>query len=220
MRLAVFNGSPRGKGGNTQALMEELVKGFEAAPGNTAEIVRLQDEGDMGALRERFAKSDMAVLAFPLYVDAMPSVTMEFIETLEPLCGRAENPALGFVVISGFPEAVHASYVSNYLQKLAGRLGCRYMGTVTMGGAEGIRHATGKRRDTVYAAFRYQGENLASAGEFDAKAAKALAGPFRFPLYVRAVFALLSILGLVDSGWNRMLKANGAFERRLDRPDG
>jgi NAD(P)H-dependent FMN reductase len=220
MRLAVFSGSPRGKGGNTQALIEELVKGFEAVPGNTAEIVRLRDEGDMGAMRERFAKSDMAVLAFPLYVDAMPSVVMEFIEALEPLCGRAENPALGFMVISGFPEAVHASYVSNYLQKLAGRLGCRHMGTVTMGNAEGIRHAKGKRKEMAYAAFRHQGENLASAGEFDAKAGGALAGPFRFSSPVRALFTILGLFGVMDSGWNRMLKVNGAFERRFDRPDG
>lgn len=220
MRLVVYNGSPRGKGGNTQALLDELVRGFESAPGCAADMIRLRDERDMPALRKRFTGCDMAVLAFPLYVDAMPSVVKEFIEALEPLCGRAGNPALGFVVVSGFAEGVHASYVAKYLEKLARRLGCRHMGTVTMGNAEGVRHAAGKRRDMVYAAFRHQGQCLAAGWEFDAQAAASLAGPYRFTAPLRVFFTLMGKLGLMDAGWNRMLRANGAFERRLDRPDG
>jgi multimeric flavodoxin WrbA len=36
--LAVFNGSPRGKRGNTEVFLEHLLKGFEASEGNSYEV--------------------------------------------------------------------------------------------------------------------------------------------------------------------------------------
>jgi len=55
----------------------------------------------------------------------MPGIVKVFIESLEPLCSREGNPDVGFIVQSGFPEAIHSRYVEKYLEKPSLRLGCR-----------------------------------------------------------------------------------------------
>ena len=69
----------------------------------------------------------------------MPAIVKQFIEALEPLKNRENNPPMGFIVQSGFPEALHSRYVEHYLQKLAARLNAPYLGTIVKGGGEGIR---------------------------------------------------------------------------------
>lgn len=218
MKLTVFNGSPRGSGGNTQKLLDQLVAGFAQAQGNSAEVICLKDGKDSAMAAQRFQECDVAVLAFPLYIDSMPSVVKEFIESLEPLCGQPSNPSLGFIVISGFPEAIHTMNIRRYLEKLAARLGCAYAGTITKGNAEGIRWGSEKQNQKLFEAFRGFGGNLASIGKFDMDAVKALAGPARFSKPMAAVFKFFRLLGLTDAGWNNMLKKNSAYEKRFDRP--
>jgi len=72
---------------------------------------------------QAFAEAECAWLGFPLYTDAMPGIVKHFIDALEPLAGRKNNPPLGFLVQSGFPEGLHSRYVERYLEKLAARLG-------------------------------------------------------------------------------------------------
>ena len=88
---------------------------------------------------ELFAKADAVVLAFPLYTDMMPGIVKAFVEALEPLCGREHNPPLGFIIQSGFPEAVHMRALEAYLEKLTHRLGCHYLGTALRGGGEVVQ---------------------------------------------------------------------------------
>lgn len=218
MKLLAYNGSPRGGKSNTSCLLDRLAEGFMETAGNTAETVCLRDVPDMNVPAAAFADCDVAVLAFPLYVDAMPAMVKEFIEALAPMCGRQGNPALGFVVISGFPEAVHTSYVKRYLEKLSSRLGCRYSGMVTRGNAEGIRWSSAKQNKKLYAAFRQFGRDLAVKQAFSEAAVREVAGAPHFSGFMVALFRLLGALGLTDKGWNDMLKKNGAYERRLDRP--
>ena len=88
---------------------------------------------------QAFAGAECVLLGFPLYTDAMPGMVKHFIEALEPLAGRKDNPSLGFLVQSGFPEGLHSRYVERYLEKLAERLGCPYLGTIVKGNGEGVR---------------------------------------------------------------------------------
>ena len=138
MRLTVFNGSPRGKGSNTKFLLEHFLNGFMTTDGNSYEMVYLNRLKDSDKFIKFFQEAEQVLLAFPLYTDAMPAMVKTFIESLEPLCGREGNPDIGFIVQSGFPEAIHSRYIERYLEKLAIRLGCRYIGTVIKGGVEGI----------------------------------------------------------------------------------
>lgn len=221
MRLVVFNGSPRGEKSNTRILMEQFLRGFartSRTAGNEHQVHYLRRVSDQEAFRTAFRAADAALLAFPLYTDAMPGIVKAFIETLAPLCGREGNPALAFVVQSGFPEAAHSRPVERYNRKLAGRLGCRYLGTVVKGGVEGIQVMPPNMTRRLFTSFESLGESFGRTGELDAGLVRRLAGRERLSPVMRLLYRLLRLTGLTNFYWNGQLKSNGAFERRFAAP--
>ncbi|HOO63402.1 MAG TPA: hypothetical protein PK364_05730 [Synergistaceae bacterium] len=126
MLLNIFNGSPRGKRSNSAILTRAFAKGFcdsRTFPGNRFEEFFLADPEDFEKAPEAFFKESTALLAFPIYVDAMPGITKKFIEALEPYKGRCEFMRTLFLVQTGFPEETHTRPMKNYLLKLGRRLG-------------------------------------------------------------------------------------------------
>lgn len=214
MKLTVFNGSPRGKRSNTKVLSEHFTNGFMTIDGNTYEMVHLNRLKDSDKFVKSFQEAEQVLLAFPLYTDAMPAMVKTFIESLEPLCDRADNPNIGFIVQSGFPEAIHSQYVERYLKKLAIRLGCKYIGTVIKGGVEGIQARPAWMTRKVFKCFYELGKTFGKTGEFDEQIVRKLAQPIRMPK-----FGLLLVkIGLPNFYWDSMLKKNNAFEKRFDKP--
>jgi multimeric flavodoxin WrbA len=213
-RLTLFNGSPRGRRGNTAIFLRELAGGF-AHPNEMYHIIRLKETEQMV---QAFTEADCAILGFPLYTDAMPGVVKHFIEALEPLVGRAKNPPLGFVVQSGFPEGLHSRYVERYLEKLAGRLGSPYLGTIVKGNGEGVRGMPPEATQSLFANLQTIGASLAERGCFDQAAVKAIAHPEAFPGILGPFFQLLLRLPVSQAYFDNMLKKNGAYERRFSRP--
>ena len=86
-----------------------------------------------------FSEAEFIWVGFPLYTDAMPGMVKAFFEALEPLRGRDNNPPIGFLVQSGFPEALHSRYVVRYLENFAARMNAPYVGTIVIGCGDGIR---------------------------------------------------------------------------------
>ena len=168
MKLTVFNGSPRGKGSNTKIFLEHFLNGFVVKEGNSCELAYLNRVKDQEKLVMLFKEAETVLLAFPLYCDAMPAMVKIFIESLEPLCGREDNPDIGFIVQNGFPEAIHNRYVERYLKKLASRLGCRYTGTIIKGGGEGARIMPAQYRK-AFNIFRQLGQIYGETGQFEAE---------------------------------------------------
>lgn len=218
MRLTVFNGSPRGAAGNTARMLEQFLAGFESVPGNSSETLVLARAKDLDEHLRAFAQAESALLAFPLYVDAMPAAVKAFIEGLEPFCGRKENPPLLCFVHSGFPEASHSRPVEKYLEGLAKRLGCQYRGTIIKPGSEGVRHMPEAMNRKLFGRLRELGRIYGSEGRVDKSIAGRMASPERLgPLRI-AFYGLLNLLGLTNKYWDGMLKRNGAFDKRFDQP--
>ena len=214
MKLTVFNGSPRGKGSNTKTLLEHFINGFMTTDGNIYELAYLIRVKESNNFIKLFREAERVLLAFPLYTDAMPAIVKTFIESLEPLCGREENPDIGFIVQSGFPEAIHSQYVERYLEKLAVRLGCRYKGTVIRGGVEAIRAAPAWMNRKLFRSFYKLGKTFGETGEFDKQIVLKLARPERLTKFGFWVFKLLGH----KLYWNPLLKKNNAFKKRFDKP--
>ncbi len=105
----------------------------------------------------------------PLYTDSMPALVAEFIEALEPLVGREGNPRVGFLVQSGFSEALHSRGLERYLAKLAARLGSPYAGTIVKGGGESLQAMPDEALRGLFARLQSLGEQLARDGRFDAE---------------------------------------------------
>jgi len=217
MKLTVFNGSPRGKGGNTKIFLEHFLNGFVTKEGNTYELAYLNHVKDQDRFLELFQKAENVLLAFPLYCDAMPAMVKTFIESLEPLCGRKNNPNIGFMIQNGFPEAIHNRYVARYLEKLSSRLGCEYVGTIIKGGGEGARTMPARYKKPFNILYRL-GQIYGETGQYDTELVRKLANPEKFSKPVILLFKLLLKTKPFKIGWDRMLKENGAFERRFNKP--
>lgn len=212
MKLTLFNGSPRGAASNTNLLMDHFIKGFESVPGNSHERVHLKD-GLSGAL-DAFGKAEVVLLGFPLYADAMPGMVKELIEGLSRYRGRAANPALMFLVQSGFPEASHTRNLVPYLEKLSHRLRCDYLGTIAKGGVEGIQSTPEFMTRSLFRQVRALGVGFGRTGGLDEVMLAKLAGRDmlnRFWLMLTCKLAEWMF-------WNPQMKNNGVLEQRDARP--
>jgi len=89
MRLSIINGSPRGRSGNTQKLLEHFIKGFLETEGNSVEVLHsIKDRPDFTPEKELFLNAERLLIAFPLYVDAMPGTVKELFESFASLKGK------------------------------------------------------------------------------------------------------------------------------------
>lgn len=218
MRLTVFNGSPRGKTSNSTALLEHFLAGFSETEGNTHQVIYLNRVKSQEEFVKAFADAERVLLVFPLYTDAMPAMVKTFIESLAPLRGREGNPGIGFIVHSGFTEAVHSRAVERYLEKLSRRLGSTCTGTIVRGGSEGIQSMSRIVTRGLFKSFHRLGAIYGRTGELDKGVARRLARTERHPWYIKLMVYVMVALGMSDAYWNSQLKKNGAFERRFDRP--
>jgi NAD(P)H-dependent FMN reductase len=218
MRLTVINGSPRGQKSNTALLLDHFLAGFSETPGNSDETIFLANEKDHPHAVEAFGRAEAVLLAFPLYVDSMPAVTKSFIEKLDSYSGRAGNPAVAFLVQSGFPEAVHSRAVERYLDKISRRLGCRHLGTAVKGGIEGIREMPPNMTARRLRRFHELGAAFGRDGAFDSRLVAELAKPERLNFPTRLMVRMLTLLGVTNMHWDMQLKQHGARAHSFDRP--
>ncbi len=102
-RLTIFNGSPRGRKGNTPLLMEHFLKGFTSLEGRSGEIYHLNHLQDAASFSQAFGEAECVWLGFPLYTDAMPGIVKAFIELLATFQSQTGQSA------ARFPGAVRLS---------------------------------------------------------------------------------------------------------------
>ncbi|MHC1781187.1 MAG: NAD(P)H-dependent oxidoreductase [Anaerolineaceae bacterium] len=217
-QITVFNGSPRGARGNTAIMMREFARGFTSVDGNRVETFDLVHLKDHETFAKAFGEAETVWLGFPLYTDAMPGIVKVFIEALAPFVGRKDNPSMGFLVQSGFPEGLHSRYVERYLEKLAGRLGSPYLGTMVKGNGEGTRLMPDSMNRALFEGLNGLGRSLAENGSLDSALLKKLASPERMPSIIMPMVQAAVRLGLANTYWNGLLKENKALGQVGARP--
>lgn len=219
MKLTVFNGSPRGKKSNTAILLEHFLNGFMEIEGNSYELEYIINN-DKGKLVGMVKDANNVILAFPLYTSCMPGTVKSFIDSLKPLCERQDNPSIGFVVQGGLPEAYQSRFVERYLEKLAKRLNCQYVGCAVKGGIEGTRILPSFMATKVFNKYYELGKIYGTSGKFDEESLKRIAKPELLPAWRRVFYNFLRLAGMANIYWDRQLKQNNAFEKRFDKPYG
>ena len=143
--LVIINGSPRvAKFSNTDKIIHSFVKGLEET-GITWELHNLSNRKEWDAAREAFLTHKYILIAFPLYVECMPSLMLEFLESLPP--ERRQPAQLSFLLHGGMDEGNEFRFCERILQGLPAQIGCIYGGTLIKGGSFGIR----TREDAVKA---------------------------------------------------------------------
>jgi multimeric flavodoxin WrbA len=215
MKLAIINGSPRGKNSNSRLLMEQFIAGLEK--GNSAvefEIYYLVNRHQTQDVIDYCRQCDVILMAFPLYTDAMPGLVKLLFEKMPRFPGKK----IGYIVQSGFPEAIHCFYLEKYLEKFTKKLGAIYLGTVSKGNVEGMQERSAWMNKGLYSSFRNLGFHFAKTGEFDERIIRKLKKPFQFSKMSTLFFSLLSSAEIFQFGWIQHLKANRAFEIRHAKP--
>ena len=216
--LLLLNGSPRGPRSNSMRMMSHIVAGWTAAGGAAPEVLHLARRADFARAVEAYAEAELVLLGMPLYTDSMPGLVAEYIEALAPRVGRADNPRIGFLVQSGFDEALHSRGLERYLAKLAVRLGGGYAGTIVRGGGEALQVMPDEAFRKPIALLNALGEQLEREGQFAQETLAAFAGRARFSATELALASLLMMTPLAQFYWNGQLKRNGAWKDRFAAP--
>ncbi len=218
MQLTIFNGSPRGTGGNSELLIQWLVEGVRQNPDINIDILYLNKIGDHENFVNKFKIAESVLIVFPLYTDSMPGIVMAFFEKLQPLRKYMTGLRLGFVVHSGFPEALQSRYVEKYLVWLADELGADYFGTVVMGGSEGISMMPPGMIKKKRALFNELGRRLPEVDIFDAALVRKIAGMEKLGKFRAWCLRIVAKTGIINIYMNNKLKENNAFEERFAKP--
>ena len=219
--LLLLDGSPRGPRSNSMKMLSHVAAGWAEVGGGAVETLHLARPADfqraVAAYGEATAE-DVVVLGMPLYTDAMPALVKTWIEALAPLAGAAGNPSIGFLVQSGFNEALHSRPLERYLEKLARRLGGGYAGTIVRGGGEALQAMPDEAAGGLFKRLSVLGGQLASEGRFAPETLVGVAATERFSPAVAFMASVALKIPAAQFYWNGQLKRNGAWDRRFDAP--
>ena len=213
--LLLLNGSPRGPRSNSMKMLSRIAEGWERNGGGAVEVLHLARPAEFQRAVAAFPEAGTVLLGMPLYTDAMPALVLAYVQALAP---RAANPAMGFLVQSGFPEALHSRPLERYLEKLARRLGAPYAGTIVRGGGEALQSMPDRASRRLWSRLNTLGGQLARDGRFAPAELRAVAGVERLPRPVSILLGWALRLPLLQFYWVNQLKRNGAWEARFATP--
>ncbi len=205
MHVLIINGSPRIKQySNTDKILEKFTEGM-CENGTTFEQYEVSDKGSWDKIRQAYNENTNILIALPLYVECIPGLLMEFLETLTP---KSDGSKMAFILQSGFAEGVQLRCGEAYLEMLAGKLGCEYMGTLVKGDNFSIRFFDEDRRDKVTGPYKDMGREFAANGDFRSEACKKFTGPEIFPAHVRFIVGFV-FKTLAKKGFTQMAAGLG-----------
>ena len=213
--LVIINGSPRvAKYSNTDKIIHSFVKGLEEA-GITWELHNLSNRKEWDTAREAFLTHERILIAFPLYVECIPSMMLEFLGTLPS--ERKQPAQLSFLLHGGMDEGNEFRFCERILQGLPAQFGCSYGGTLIHGGSFGIRTREDAVKTKIVAPYEKMGRLFAQQGNFLTPEAKKFTGPEQYPWLVRKMVSLL-FLKKVNKGFEDFAKSWGCTRPLDDKP--
>lgn len=217
MKLVIFNGSPRYKKSNSKILIEHFLKGYNTINPDPVPVHYLANQKQKDEQKKGFQNSEIVIVVFPLYTDCMPGIVKEFLEGIVEMKLNSSKK-IGFIVQSGFPEAIHSIYVERYLEKFTKRIQCEYLGTIIKGAIEGIQIMPPAMTNKLFGRFESLGEYFAKHEEFSPEINKIFRKPYKMSPLRAFLVKLISKTGLTNFYWNNNLKKNNAFHKRFDKP--
>lgn len=188
MHAVIINGSPRiQKNSNTDKILQKFTEGF-CEEGNTFELYSLSDRNIWNDARVAFENNNNIIFALPLFVECVPGLMLEFLETLSP---KNSDTKISFILQSGFAEGAQLRVGEKYLEILTSKLNCTYGGTLRKGNNFGIRVLEGAEREKITEPYKEMGELFASEGNFFDEEFEIFTGPEMYPLPLRLFINLL-----------------------------
>lgn len=204
MHVLIINGSPRIKAhSNTDKILEKFTEGM-SSKGVSFEQYEVSDRKQWDSMRKAFSESKNILIATPLYVECIPGLLIEFLETLTP---KKDDARISFILQGGFAEGSQLRCGEEYLKILTKQLGCNYGGTLVKGDNFAIRFFEGKQRDRITFPYTEMGLEYAENGNFQSEKCLKFTGPeilsVPMRLFLGIMFKTLSkrIFGKVAADW-------------------
>lgn len=216
MHVMIINGSPRVKKySNTDKILAKFTAGL-SRQGNTFEQYEVSDRKQWDEIRKAWDRNDNILIAIPLYVENIPGLLLEFLETVAPKDGSAK---IAYILQGGFAEGSQLRCGEKYLVMLSSALGCEYKGTLVKGDNFSIRFFEGDMRDKVTGPYERMGEVYGSKGDFFDGECSKFTGPENFSVPLRLLLGIVfKTVGKI--GFKKIAKGWGC-EKPLDyRPYG
>ena len=213
--IVIINGSPRvPKFSNTDKIIHSFAKGLEET-GITWELHNLSNRKEWDAVREAFLTHERNLIAFPLYVECVPGLMLEFLETLPT--ERQQPGELSFLLHGGMDEGNEFRLCERFLKGLPAQLGCSYGGTLIHGGSFRIRTAKADVAEKMVAPYVNTGRLFAQKGNFLTSEATKFTGPEQYPWLLRKMVSLL-FLKKVNEEFDHFAKEWGCTRPLDDKP--
>lgn len=188
MHAVIINGSPRvQKYSNTEKIIAAFAKGL-SEKGSTFEAYAISNRKTWDAIRDAYLKNDEILIALPLYVECVPGLLLEFLETLPQKDGHTR---LSFLLQSGFAEGCQLRCGEAFLEKLPEYLGVRYGGCLVKGDNFGIRVLDEGKQAQATKPYQAMGKLFAEGDGFFREEAKKFTGPEYFSLPMRLMMGLI-----------------------------
>lgn len=199
MKIIALNGSPKKQDSCSGRLLEGLKaylhgeSGFEIC--SLAEVDTVEKFRDCGAM----------VIAFPLYVDGIPSNLLAWMKQMEPaMASLSEKPMLYCILNAGFFEPLQNRHAVEIMKNWCSACGMSFGGAVACGAGGMINAApVGKGPNT----------NLGKA--FEALAGHIKNGQAFETLYVKPNFPRFLYITFAHVGWKAQGKSNGISPKAL-----
>lgn len=178
MHLVIINASPRVVAkSNTARIIRSFIRGFEEN-GNTTEVWHLSDKKQWISAKEAYEKNSNILFAVPLYVENVPGIMLEFLETLQPK--QEIGTKMSFILQGGFAEASQLRCGEAYLELLPSYFNCEYNGTLIKGDNFGPAWVPENMAEKMVAHYEKMGRSFAEKGTFSKEEVNEFAGPEYF----------------------------------------
>ncbi len=144
MRCLIISCSPQVKTKSSSCAIAEWARDELSAKYDTSDIETcfLCNRYEWEKCAEAFYRYDKILIVTPLYVESVPGVFLEFLDTLEP--EKKINGVISFILLGGFEEASQLRTAEKFLDKLPEYFNCQYGGTLIKGGMFGMASIRGE----------------------------------------------------------------------------
>ncbi len=188
MHVVIINGSPRvQKYSNTEKIISAFTKGL-SEKGVTFETYAISERKTWDDIRDAYIKNEEILIALPLYVECVPGLLLEFLETLPR---KDAHTRLSFLLQSGFSEGCQLRCGEAFLEKLPEYLDVRYGGCLVKGDNFGIRVLDEEKQVQVTKPYQAMGGLFAEGDGFLREEAKKFTGPEYLSLPMRLMMGLV-----------------------------
>ena len=218
-RVLILNGSPRvKKNSNTNKIIDAFGEGLRQA-GTCYDVYSLSNRSEWDATREAFMTSDNIIIAVPLFVECLPSLLLEFLNTFPT--ERKQPAQISFILHGGFDEGHQLRLGEKFLQSLSAQLGCSCGGVLVKGGSFLLRNRENsyikKMTDKMLASYTTMGLSFAQNGNFMTPEAQKFTGPEKNPWIGLLLFNLI-FKRIVKKNFERIAQEWGCTEPLDSKP--